>query len=80
MTSHMRKLESIKEACSSALGARPDSIEAFHKIVDPATVLEMATAIESLLTYVEKEDDLTAQELAREIRHRLNSDRPEGGV
>jgi hypothetical protein len=76
----MRKLELIKEACSNALEARPENIQAFHNIVDPATILEMATAIESLLTYVEKVDDLTAQELAREIRHRLNSDRPEGGV
>ncbi|WP_334190955.1 hypothetical protein [Noviherbaspirillum sp.] len=76
----MRKLEAIKSACSNALNGQPEGNDAFHSMVDPATVLEMATAIESLLTYVEKTDDLTARELAREIVHRFSSDRPEGGV
>ncbi len=80
MTIHMRKLESIKDACSIALNGAPEGIAAFHRKVDPAAVLEMATAIESMLTYLEKADDLTARELAREITHRLSSDRPEGGV
>jgi hypothetical protein len=76
----MQKLELIKNACSKALNGQPEGIDAFRQTVDPGTVMEMAAAIESLLTYVEKADDLTAQELAREIVHRLSGDRPEGGV
>lgn len=77
----MRALKTIKRVCNDVLkDGRPESIQEFHTVVDAASVLEMATAIELLLTYTEKLSDLTAQELTREIRHRMSGNASEGGV
>jgi hypothetical protein len=78
----MRALSDIRQVCTAALDEDdPQGIDAFRRAADPASVLEMATMLESLLLYVEKLDDLTAQELAREIRHRTNGEvAAEGGV
>ncbi|SNS40709.1 hypothetical protein SAMN06265795_102574 [Noviherbaspirillum humi] len=76
----MRALDSIKQACSDAL--RDDDSQAlarFHAQVDPGSVLEMAGLIESLLTYLEEIDDLTARELVARTRHSLQGE-PGGGV
>lgn len=86
----MHTLQTIKEACAQALrGNAANTTDAsdaaaadarFHAVADPASVMEMASAIESLLTYMEKIDDLTARELVREVRHRLGDGGAEGGV
>jgi DNA-binding ferritin-like protein len=77
----MHRLDTIKDACAEALQSDGAQANAnFRAVADPASVMEMASAIESLLTYMEKIDDLAAQELVREIRHRVQGAGPEGGV
>jgi hypothetical protein len=69
---NMHALEVIKNTCADALNDDDATADAsFRAVVDPGSVLEMATIIESLLGYVEKVDDLTARELATEVRHRI---------
>lgn len=68
----MRAMNTIKDACAEALeNDTPDGRSKFQSVVDPASVMEMAGIIESLLTYVDKVDDLTAQELALEVKHKI---------
>lgn len=78
----MHALSEIKKACAAALDDQNrQGVDAFRSMADPASVLEIATMLESLLIYVEKTDDLTAQELAREVRHRISgSVESEGAV
>lgn len=77
----MRALHTIKDACADALERdTPDSTARFHAVVDPGSVMEMAALIESFIDYVEKLDDLTAQELVREAKHRTAGSGPEGAV
>lgn len=78
----MHALSAIKQACAAALDEDdPQGMDAFRATADPGSVLEMAAMLESLLLYVEKLDDVTAQELARETRHRTSgSVESEGAV
>lgn len=77
----MQAIHVIKEACSEALNEdNPAGLDRFRNAVDPASVLELASMLESLLTYLDDIDDLTARELVRETRHRLKGDSAEGGV
>jgi len=76
----MKPIDLIKQACTDALAKDdPGSQEAFHAAVDPGSVMELAGLVEALLMYVEKQDDLTAQELAAKTRHSLAGE-PGGGV
>ena len=77
----MHALKAIKDACTEALRDHtPDANARFATVADPASVMEMTTMIESLLAYVETVDDLTAQELANDIRHKTSGAGPEGAV
>lgn len=76
----MKPLDVIKHACTDALEKdNPSADAAFHDAVDPGSVLELAGLVETLLMYVEKQDDLTARELAAKTRHSLAGE-PGGGV
>lgn len=57
----MTPLPDIKEACAKALsGARgePGWHERYCKVVDPLSVLEMVTIIESLVAHMDESGDL----------------------